>query len=140
MASFLEDLDIDYPISIRKRSAGTVSARTIDTSGCHEIALLITRGSGTGTLNFALSSHNSATATYAQGTAFGTNPTGALTTESAAHLIVIQNQPALRKFLKVRLSAVSTSLAFGLVVLKMKNRTIPGDSTLGATSLTRSKV
>jgi len=140
MASFIEDIDFDYPISIRKRSAGTLSSISTDTSTCHELAVVISRGSGTGTLNVALGSHNSATATYAQSTALGTNGTVSLTGASAMHVILIQNQPSLKKYLKIRLSAVSTSLAFGVQILKMKNRTIPGDSTLGASSLTRSKV
>lgn len=139
MADFIEDLDIDYPISIRKRSAGTVSAVGIDCAGFANVAVLIVRGSGTGTGIVRLAHASGAATLYASATAFGTNPSASTTGASAAHLMLIQNQPAMKRYLVVRVSAVSTSLAFGIVVLKSKSKAFPITS-LGATSLTRTKV
>ena len=129
------------PISIRKRATTGLSAVGIDISNHHEIGVLITRGSGTSTAKVLLyHASNAASISTSGAVAFGTNPSVSTTGASAAHLMVILNQPARKKYLVIVVSKTAASMAVGVVVLKSKGHIIPSSSTLGATTLTRVKV
>jgi len=138
--NLLEDIEISYPISCRKRATAGLSAVGIDISNHHEIGVLIVRGSGTSTAKVLLGHSSGASTLYASSTAFGTNPSVSTTGASAAHLMLIQNQPNRKRYLNIKISTTAASMAVGVVVLKSKGHIVPSSSTLGATTLTRVKV
>ena len=128
----LDDLRlVSYAIPATKRATTGVSA-TVDMTDCHEIMVIHAHGKDTNSSNVLLR-HATSTNTFASATAFGTAVAGALAT-SACQAFVIRNQPSIKRYLIIKLSATAASSNNGVLVLGFRNRAVPYSATLGSFS------
>ncbi len=133
----LDDIKVSYPLSVAKL-VKTGKSAVVDTADSHSTMLIIPRGSGTSSCKYYFYHASASTTLAASGTAFTTNPTLTTTGASAVHAVLIQNQPAMKRYLIIKQSTLAASLAIGVIALNSYNRAVPPSATLGAfTSVTR---
>lgn len=135
------DIKFSVPIFKHKLTKTGVSA-AIDTLGGNDAVLSIITGSAAAAMKFYFYHASSSTATAASATAFTTNAT--LTTAATAsqrHAIVFEGVPNMKRYIRVKLSALTASCNVVLVSQLLCNRQIPTDSTQGSyTSIVRPTV
>jgi hypothetical protein len=134
----IEDIKFSVPIWKIKGTKTGVSA-AIDTLGAEDILLSIMTGSVATAEKFLFYHASASTTTSASATAFTTAPSvTTAATASQRHGILIEGQVARKRYLIVKLSALSASNHNVVVCHQFHNRSIPSTSTLGSyTSLVR---
>lgn len=141
MHEVIEGLKFSVPIFKHKLTKTGVSA-AIDTLGSHGALVSIITGSAAAAIKFYFYHASASTTLAASGTAFTTNPT--LTTAATAsqrHAILFQGQPGMKRYIRIKVSALTASCNVVVASQLVRNRTVPVDSTLGSyTSILRPAV
>lgn len=136
----LDDIKAAYPFSIAKL-VKTGKSATVDTADTHSTMLIIPRGSGTASTTYYFYHCSASTTLAASATAFTTNPSLKVLGASGVYCVLFQNQPGMKRFLRIKQSTLAASCNLGMIALSTYNRAVPPSATLGAfTSVTRPAV
>lgn len=128
----IEDIKFSVPIWKIKGTKTGVSA-SIDTLGAEDILLSIATGSVATAEKFLFAHASASTTLFASGTAFTTNPSvTTAATASQRHGILIEGQQGRKRYLIVKLSALSASNHNVVMCHMFGNRLVPPSSTLGS--------
>lgn len=138
----LDDIKFSYPLPWITKLVKTGRSATIDTADSHSTMIIIATGSTAIASKFYFYHVSASTTLAASGTAFTTNPT--LTTAATAcqcHAVLFQNQPGMKRYIRILMSKIATSAVTGALAISTYNRAVPPSATLGAfTSVIRPTV